>query len=182
VILNRQTEVRVDVQNASRFAKRLRRELRLRDQMFNVCFVSDHEITQLNKTYRGNGRPTDVLSFCWKESSGEAVPAPGRDFERFLGDIVISAQTAQRSARAEGHSSRVEIRWLILHGVLHLLGYDHETDCGEMAELELALRDRLDERREGRRAGGRPKTLSGSVRGRVKGSSMTRPKSLCPQH
>jgi probable rRNA maturation factor len=56
---------------------------------------------------------------------------------------VISAETARRNARAATHSTAREIRWLILHGVLHLLGYDHETDRGEMAAFELALRERL---------------------------------------
>jgi len=65
------------------------------------------------------------------------------EFRDFLGDIVISAPTARRNALAEGHSTDREIRWLILHGVLHLLGYDHETDHGEMTALELAMRERL---------------------------------------
>jgi probable rRNA maturation factor len=158
VILNRQREVRVDLEDASRFARRLRHALRLRHQMFNVCFVSDNEIAKLNKAYRGNGRPTDVLAFPWKESFGEA--APEREFEGFLGDIVISARTARRNARVEGHSTRAEIRWLILHGVLHLLGYDHESDNGEMTALELVLRERLDEERRARRVGRSPKTRS----------------------
>ena len=147
----------MDLQDASRFARRLRHDLRLHGQQFNICFVSDHEIANLNKAYRGKKRPTDVLSFSWKESSGGAMPAPGRDFEGFLGDIVISASTAQRNARVEGHSTRAEIRWLILHGVLHLLGYDHETDNGEMTALELVLRERLDEKRGARRVGRSPK-------------------------
>jgi rRNA maturation RNase YbeY len=65
------------------------------------------------------------------------------EFKNFLGDIVISVDTAKRNARKEGHSTLNEIRWLILHGVLHLLGYDHERDHGEMTRLEHALRRRL---------------------------------------
>jgi probable rRNA maturation factor len=65
------------------------------------------------------------------------------EFKDFLGDIVISVDTAKRNARKEGHSTLNEIRWLILHGLLHLLGYDHESDQGEMVKLELALRGRL---------------------------------------
>ena len=61
----------------------------------------------------------------------------------FLGDIVISVETARRNARGEGHATLMEIRWLILHGVLHLLGYDHEVDDGEMTALELRLREQL---------------------------------------
>ena len=65
------------------------------------------------------------------------------EFKNFLGDIVISVDTAMTNARQEGHSTLNEIRWLILHGVLHLLGYDHEHDHGEMTRLEHALRSRL---------------------------------------
>jgi rRNA maturation RNase YbeY len=74
---------------------------------------------------------------------------PGRsrkgpeEFTKFLGDIVISAATARRNAAAEGHSTTTEIRWLIVHGFLHLLGYDHETDHGEMEALELTLRRKM---------------------------------------
>jgi probable rRNA maturation factor len=65
------------------------------------------------------------------------------EFRNLLGDIVISVDTARRNARKEGHSTLNEIRWLILHGFLHLLGYNHESDQGEMVKLELALRTRL---------------------------------------
>lgn len=68
---------------------------------------------------------------------------PVSELKGFLGDIVISAETARRNARAEGHSAENEIRWLILHGVLHLCGFDHERDGGEMTALELKLRARL---------------------------------------
>ena len=61
----------------------------------------------------------------------------------FLGEVVISVETARRNAAAEGHSTLNEIRWLILHGLLHLLGYDHERDDGEMTALELKLREQL---------------------------------------
>jgi len=74
----------------------------------------------------------------------ERKQAPAlQEFSGFLGDIVISAHTARRNARAEGNSTANEIRWLIVHGLLHLLGYDHETDVGEMTALELSLRDHL---------------------------------------
>jgi len=66
-----------------------------------------------------------------------------REFGHLLGDVVISAETAQRNARREGHSTEEEIRWLILHGTLHLLGFDHESDQGEMAALEVSLRQAL---------------------------------------
>lgn len=60
-----------------------------------------------------------------------------------MGDVAISAETAARNARTEGHAVQQEICWLILHGALHLVGYDHETDHGQMVRLELKLRDKL---------------------------------------
>ncbi|MCL5005071.1 MAG: rRNA maturation RNase YbeY [Acidobacteria bacterium] len=112
---------------------------------FNVCFVNDDEICRLNSFFRGKATPTDVLSFPWQSRDENGMEHLGvNEFHDFLGDIVISINTAERNARLEGHSIDVEIRWLILHGALHLLGYDHETDQGEMAALELSLRERLD--------------------------------------
>jgi len=126
----------------------LRRRLELDGRDLNVCLVSDHEIARLNARYRGKARPTDVLSFRWGEPDSASSPArhprAPAEFNGFLGDVVISAETARRNARAAGHSTAKEIRWLILHGALHLLGYDHATDQGEMTELELSLRDKLD--------------------------------------
>ncbi len=158
MILNRQSEEAVDFEDARRFARGIRSELRLGRRKFNVCFVSDKEIGELNRIYRNKRRPTDVLSFSWREN-GKRPVAAGTEFRDFLGDVVISVRTARHNARAEGHSLRTEIRWLILHGVLHLLGHDHETDSGKMAALELALRDRLSRRGKGqahRRIGLKP--------------------------
>ena len=146
LILNRQSEVRVDLAGARRFALKLECALRLRDRKFNVCFVSDREIRKLNAAYRGKPVSTDVLSFPWQEGNGKRSKIAADGFDRFLGDIIISARTARRNARAEGHSTRTEISWLILHGVLHLLGYNHETDSGEMTALELSLREKLNGR------------------------------------
>jgi probable rRNA maturation factor len=77
-----------------------------------------------------------------EKTEPEQTPAL-QEFSGFLGDIVISAHTARRNARAEGNSTANEIRWLIVHGLLHLLGYDHETDLGEMTAVELLLREHL---------------------------------------
>ncbi len=142
--MNRQSGTRVDLADARRFARRLRSVLELRSRRFDVSFVSDRDIGKLNKTYRNTPRATDVLSFPWE--GGEAGPKAANDFRKFLGDVVISPQRARRNALDEGHSLRTEIRWLMLHGVLHLLGYDHEADSGEMVALELGLRDRLNGR------------------------------------
>ncbi len=133
------------------FVRSLKRRLRLAKREFNVCFVDDNAIRHLNFAYRGKNKPTDVLSFAWDEAPAAfppTAPVPPRrgehgGIENFLGDVVISVETARRNATAEGHSTLDEIRWLILHGVLHMLGYDHEHDRGEMVALELALREQL---------------------------------------
>jgi len=94
-----------------------------------IALVSDAVMRRLNRQYRGADKATDVLSF----------PADAPDF---LGDLAIARGVAARQARAQGHTARVEIRVLALHGLLHLLGYDHEVDAGEMARLEERLRRR----------------------------------------
>jgi probable rRNA maturation factor len=107
--------------------------------------VDDRAIRRLNRVFGGHDRPTDVLSFPWrngsKRSGGDR--ACERELGAYLGDIVISAESARRNARAERQPTGREILRLILHGALHLLGYDHETDSGEMSALERRLRARL---------------------------------------
>lgn len=98
-----------------------------------VMITSNREVQVLNSRFKGSDRPTDVLSF----------PAPL--FVRgFAGDIAISADIASRNARALGHRCSDEVRILALHGILHLAGYDHEDDRGEMARTERLLRKKLD--------------------------------------
>ena len=96
-----------------------------------VVVTTDRRIRALNRTWRGVDKATDVLSF----PAGED-PAP----DRHLGDVVIARETAARQARAEGHAVATEMRVLALHGLLHLLGYDHERDSGDMARIERRLR------------------------------------------
>ena len=91
-----------------------------------IALVSDARIRALNRTYRGKDRPTDVLSF------------PGE--KPALGDIAIARGVAARQARQAGHSLGTELRVLALHGLLHLIGYDHERDSGQMRRLETRLR------------------------------------------
>ena len=98
----------------------------------NVAIVSDQRVRVLNKTYRRKDSATDVLSF-----PSEPL-ALGSKF--FLGDIVIARGVAKRQARDAGHSEHAELRVLALHGLLHLLGYDHEIDAGRMRRLEQRLR------------------------------------------
>ena len=107
----------------------------------SVALVSDRRVRALNRTYRGKDYATDVLSFGaagakdppYKRPSPQA-PGP------FLGDIVIARGVARRQARDAGHSERTELRVLALHGLLHLLGYDHERDGSRMRRVERRLR------------------------------------------
>jgi probable rRNA maturation factor len=166
VLVNLQKRYGVRTAALSAFVRNLRRRLRLGNREFNICFVDDNAIRGLNLAYRGKDKATDVLSFPWNEADGPLRPDPralSRQRERagitnFLGDVVISVQTARRNASEEGHSTLNEIRWLILHGVLHLLGYDHDHDSGEMIVLELALRDQLGVAGAGRKSKSKVKT------------------------
>lgn len=103
----------------------------------SVALVSDSRLRALNRTYRGHDHATDVLSFPAAAGPIRDAQARGR---RFLGDIVIARGVARRQAREIGHDERTELRVLALHGLLHLLGYDHERDRGAMARLERRLR------------------------------------------
>jgi probable rRNA maturation factor len=100
----------------------------------NIALVSDTRVRTLNRKYRGLDQPTDVLSFPSVDHSG---PRTG---DRVLGDVVIATGVARRQARGAGHGEETELRILALHGLLHLLGYDHETDAGAMARVERRLR------------------------------------------
>lgn len=105
-----------------------------------VVFVRDRRIRELNRRFRNKDYPTDVLSF---PAGGEPDEAPGLSEEHYLGDIVISTETAMRQAKEAKQTFEREIEELVIHGVLHLCGYNHETDNGEMNRLELKLRKRL---------------------------------------
>lgn len=107
-------------------------------QAMTVALVGDRVIRRLNRTYRGLDKPTDVLSF-----PAGAGPGGGGEFGGYLGDVVISAQAVERQAQAAGHSVEREMAELLIHGILHLLGYDHEADRGQMVRLEMRLRRKL---------------------------------------
>ena len=126
-LLNRQRKHRVDSRGVRRFLAGLVKEMGQADASFTVVFVTDKAIHDYNFRYRHIDKPTDVLSF-----SGE---------DDYLGDIVISTETAWKQAyRSSTLSFDDNIRRLTLHGLLHLAGYDHETDNGEMRALERRLR------------------------------------------
>ena len=100
-----------------------------------IVFLNARQMQWYNKMYRNKDYPTDVLSFPVTES----VPGEGL----YLGDILISMQNTAEQASEKGHSLGTELQILLLHGLIHLLGYDHETDSGEMDRLELRLRQHL---------------------------------------
>ncbi|MBZ5577738.1 MAG: rRNA maturation RNase YbeY [Acidobacteriia bacterium] len=114
-----------------RFARALEAEV-ARGRRFDCLVTTDAELRRLNREYRGKDATTDVLSF----------PA-GSILEHFLGDVAVSAARARAQAREFGHTVEQEIQILMLHGVLHLLGMDHETDRGRMARAEKRWRAAL---------------------------------------
>ncbi len=119
----------------SRFATRTCRAARLKGHV-EIAIVGRREMRTLNQRFRGKDVPTDVLSFpAGKQNSASR--------ENNAGDIAICAPIAAANAKRLGHSTGEEIKILILHGVLHLAGYDHETDRGEMAKVERRLRTLL---------------------------------------
>jgi len=107
----------------------------------SIALVSDHRIRSLNRTYRRKDYPTDVLSFPTSSSPHRIrrTSSAASKAESFLGDIVIAKGVAARQARDRRHSFPTELKVLALHGLLHLMGYDHERDRGEMRRLEQRL-------------------------------------------
>jgi probable rRNA maturation factor len=116
----------------ARFVTRASRAARLHGAV-NVLLTSNSELRALNSRFRGKDRPTDVLSFPPVFGVGNA----------FAGDVAISSEMAAHNARRLGHSPAKEVEILVLHGLLHLAGYDHERDHGEMARTEERLRRAL---------------------------------------
>jgi probable rRNA maturation factor len=152
MILNRQRAVRVARRPLELFLARVKHAMGLGDADVTICFVSDTEIARMNEAFRKKKGPTDVLSFpaIHRRAPVELPQSRGPNLARrvkaeaFLGDIAISPATARRNAKTLGRTLTSELKILILHGVLHLLGYDHETDRGQMARVEARLRRRLE--------------------------------------
>jgi probable rRNA maturation factor len=113
----------------ARFLNRGRRTLKL-DGEVTLLLASSAELRRLNREFRHQDYPTDVLSFR-------------SEIPRYAGDIAISADIARQNGRLLGHGAAIEIKTLILHGLLHLAGYDHESDNGRMARKEAVLRSAL---------------------------------------
>jgi probable rRNA maturation factor len=157
MILNRQRTVRVARPPLEVFLRRVREQLGLGSAEFTVCLVSDAEIARMNESFRKKKGPTDVLSFPavtrrkpvrLPNRNGHAGMAAAFRGERafyraatpYLGDIAISPATARRNAKKFNRVLSSELQILILHGILHLLGYDHEADRGQMSRIEQRLR------------------------------------------
>jgi probable rRNA maturation factor len=123
----------------ARFFNRARQAVGLLGEV-EVLLTSDAELKRLNRSFRGKNKATDVLSFPAFVPEGFPAGFPVPDT---AGDLAISLETAARQAAAFGHSLEDEVRILLLHGLLHLSGLDHETDDGEMAAREAELREKL---------------------------------------
>jgi probable rRNA maturation factor len=129
VLVNRQRRQRLDPSRLRRVLLGAAGALRVSGEVALV-FTGDRRMRRLNQQYRGRDEPTDVLSFPGSRETG-------------LGDIVISVETAARNAKGLGRTLPQELDVLALHGFLHVLGYDHETDDGTMDRLERRLRRRV---------------------------------------
>jgi probable rRNA maturation factor len=137
-VRNLQRRHAIDRRSLVAFLGDVARAVGARDRSATLALVNDERIRALNREYRGFDKSTDVLSFPAGEPPVEAFE--GGDY---LGDIVVSVETAERQARRRGSTLAKELRLLTLHGFLHLLGYDHETDDGRMRRIEYRLRRRF---------------------------------------
>ena len=130
LVINKQRRHAINNTNLRRFLSSLTPELGIASRSFSVVLITDAMMRSYNRKYRGFDKPTDVLSF--------------RGDGGYLGDILISSETAYNQAGQSGTLSfETNVRRLILHGLLHLMGYDHETDDGEMRAIERRLRRRF---------------------------------------
>ena len=131
-VVNRQRKGPIDTAHWHSFSERALKSIRKDEHDATIAFVSDRQIKDLNKRYRNFEKPTDVLSFPAEDETGAN-----------LGDIAISLERAEVQAQENGLTLENEIAQLILHGLMHLCGYDHETDDGQMNRMELKLRRKL---------------------------------------
>jgi len=127
-VQNRQRRIGIDLRATELFAVKLIEILRMTDKTFTLAFVSASAMRRLNHDWRGKDYATDVLSFAYEdELMGGKL---------FLGEIIIAPEVAVRQATAYGVEPEMEIRKLLVHGILHLMGYDHEVDSGEMERMQ----------------------------------------------
>ena len=138
--VNRQRLFKLERKIITRLGRATLAKIACKHCSVTISFIRDREMRQLNCDYRGLDKPTDVLSFAYHEGLSDNEPNHNAGF---LGDVIISVETAERYAREQGLSFTTEINWLVIHGILHLAGYDHETDNGKMRKLERRLRKEL---------------------------------------
>ncbi len=138
-LINKQRLVRLNRARLCQLADATLQTVGCAEAAVTLAFVRDAAMRRLNRQYRGHDRATDVLAF----PATEAAPLAAGEAPIFLGDIVIATDTASRQAAASGLTLERELSELVIHGVLHLCGYDHETDNGEMVRLERRVRRRL---------------------------------------
>lgn len=151
VVQNRQRRFPVDAAGLAAFLSRVADDAAPGDRRSATLRVlSDRKMRELNRRFREKDRPTDVLAFPAGAPDGGAFGGE----PAYLGDLAVSAETAARQAAERGHPLETELRLLALHGVLHLLGWDHERDRGEMERLERLLRRRHGLARSSGAAGG----------------------------
>jgi|SRR5262245_16310846 len=136
-VINRQRLYRIDKKSAAQLSRAILDHIGRADAVVTIAFIRDREMRRLNRDYRGIDKPTDVLSFAYHEDERLSAVGPEADH---LGDLVIAVDTAADQARLEGLPFERIIGHLVIHGTLHLAGYDHETDNGRMKRLERVLR------------------------------------------
>ncbi|MBI5966516.1 MAG: rRNA maturation RNase YbeY [Deltaproteobacteria bacterium] len=129
-ISNRQKRVAIDTRKIRRAAKKILDALGCEGQEVNIVIVDDVEITRLNCQYFHRNRPTNVISFPLAADDAATINPP------ILGDVVISAETAKRQSEAVGGETEEEVLFLMIHGILHLLGYDHVGSRDERRKME----------------------------------------------
>ncbi|HVE55255.1 MAG TPA: rRNA maturation RNase YbeY [Pyrinomonadaceae bacterium] len=147
-IFNNQRKIKLDPSIFQTFAESAIKQIHeAENKTANIAFVSDRKMRALNNEFRGKNSTTDVLSFPFEADEFEDLSVPSALADgfssNFLGDIVISLEQAQKQAAENDLDFETEIKQLILHGILHLCGYDHETDDGEMNRREMQLRKKL---------------------------------------
>jgi rRNA maturation RNase YbeY len=136
-VVNRQRKMPLDCERWRKFVEKTWQVIPTSAEGVTVAFVSDRAMRELNRLWRHKQGTTDVLSFPVEQDEFEKTEGSS------LGDVVISVEQAARQAKENGLTLEQEIAQLILHGLIHLCGYDHATDDGEMNKLELRLRRRL---------------------------------------
>ena len=130
-VLNRQRQFRINRKAVALFCAEVLHSLKLPHPALSVVFVRSREMCSINSQYRGKDYATDVLSFAYEGVREDDMP--------FIGEILIAPEVAVRQAVRYGTAPEKEIRKLLVHGILHLLGYDHETDKGQMNRIQARL-------------------------------------------